>query len=100
MDDVTGGQRRSERPHRAGRDPGGLSGWVPGPRHGRCDGEVCATAFLHTACASVPVADPYAELGWLHNDLTTRGGRSGTSQLLIGGLGGVAEELRAAFRLV
>jgi|BarGraNGADG00312_1021997.scaffolds.fasta_scaffold56171_2 hypothetical protein len=35
------------------------------------DGEVCATAFLHTAYASVPIADPYAELDRLHADLTT-----------------------------
>jgi len=35
------------------------------------DGEVCATAFLHTAYASVPIADPHAELDQLHADLTT-----------------------------
>lgn len=35
------------------------------------DSEVCATAFLHTAYASVPIADPYADLEHLHTDLST-----------------------------
>ena len=35
------------------------------------DAEVCATAFLHTAYASVPITDPYDELDRLHTDLTT-----------------------------
>ncbi|MGV8848511.1 MAG: DUF4037 domain-containing protein [Propionibacteriaceae bacterium] len=34
-------------------------------------GEVCATAFLHTAYASVLVADPYGDLVRLQNDLAT-----------------------------
>lgn len=34
-------------------------------------GEVCATAFLHTAYASEPVADPYADLDSLRGDLDT-----------------------------
>jgi hypothetical protein len=46
------------------------------------DGEVCATAFLHTAYASVPIADPYAELGRLHNDLTTFPEATRAAQLL------------------
>ncbi len=34
-------------------------------------GEVCATAFLHTAYAGVPIEDPYGDLGRLRRDLDT-----------------------------
>lgn len=34
-------------------------------------GEVCATAFLHTAYASLPVDDPYGELERLRGELAT-----------------------------
>lgn len=34
-------------------------------------GEVCATAFLHTAYASVPIEDPYDDLARLRSELAT-----------------------------
>lgn len=34
-------------------------------------GEVCATAFLHTAYASLPIEDPYSVLAGLKRDLAT-----------------------------
>ncbi len=46
------------------------------------DGEVCATAFLHTAHASVPIADPFAELDRLHSDLASFPEATRTVQLL------------------
>jgi hypothetical protein len=46
------------------------------------DGEVCATAFLHTAYAGVPIADPYAELDRLQTDLASFPEATRTTQLL------------------
>jgi hypothetical protein len=48
-----------------------IEGQVRRARTEGLGGEVCATAFLHTAYASVPIPDPYAELDRLHADLTT-----------------------------
>ena len=58
------------------------------------DGEVCATAFLHTAYAGVPIADPYAELDRLQTDLASFPEATRTTQLLQ--LPNVADRLRTA----